>query len=65
MPETYIEAAELDILCTEALQCAHRLGTEANMIRGAKHMFDSASDSVLAQSAIENRAVALKLLFNR
>ena len=65
LPETHVEAAELDILCAEAAQCAQRLGTEANVIRGAKHMFDSASDSVLAQSAIENRAVALKLLFNR
>lgn len=55
LPETYIEAAELDILCTEALQCAHRLGTEANMIRGAKHMFDAEAPLSFTQETIDKR----------
>ncbi|MBR1842532.1 MAG: alpha/beta fold hydrolase [Oscillospiraceae bacterium] len=55
LPVTYVEAAELDILCTEALQCAHRLGTEANIIRGAKHMFDAEAPLSFAQETIDKR----------
>ena len=59
LPETYIEAAELDILSSEAVKCAQRLGTEANVIRGAKHMFDADGSAALRQAA-ELRIAAAK-----
>lgn len=65
LPPTYIEAAEVDILCDEALAFAEKLrnsGVEVEMytITGAFHGYDADLKSSITKHSLEKRFSSIR-----